>query len=155
MTFSLVVRDNQVGNGGQTERATMNVTLANTGPFKVTSQSALEAWPQGSSQTVTWDVAGTTANGINTANVNIRMSVDGGVTFPIMLAANTPNDGSEVITAPNLTSQTCRILIEAVDNIFYAVNSTTFYVGYQLVTTCRTYTFNTLSRFLMAQILTQ
>lgn len=143
MTFSLVVRDNQVGNGGQTERATMNVTLANTGPFKVTSQSALEAWPQGSSQTVTWDVAGTTANGINTANVNIRMSVDGGVTFPIMLAANTPNDGSEVITAPNLTSQTCRILIEAVDNIFYAVNSTTFYVGYQLVTTCRTYTFNT------------
>lgn len=143
MAFSLVVRDNQIVNGGQTERATMNVTLANTGPFKVTSQSTLEAWPQGSSQTVTWDVAGTTANGINTANVNIRMSVDGGVTFPIMLAANTPNDGSEVITAPNLTSQTCRILIEAVDNIFYAVNSTTFYVGYQLVTTCRTYTFNT------------
>lgn len=143
MAFSLVVRDNQIVNGGQTERATMNVTLANTGPFKVTSQSTLEAWPQGSSQTVTWDVAGTTANGINTANVNIRMSVDGGTTFPIMLAANTPNDGSEVITAPNLTSQTCRILIEAVDNIFYAVNSTTFYVGYQLVTTCRTYTFNT------------
>ncbi|HOZ73890.1 MAG TPA: M12 family metallo-peptidase [Flavobacterium sp.] len=143
MTFSLVVRDNQVGNGGQTERATMNLTLANTGPFKVTSQSALEAWPQGSSQTVTWDVAGTTANGINTANVNIRMSIDGGATFPIMLAANTPNDGSEVITAPNFTSQTCRILIEAVDNVFYAVNSATFYVGYQLVTTCRAYVFNT------------
>jgi subtilisin-like proprotein convertase family protein len=143
MTFSLVARDNQTVNGGQTERATMNVTFANTGPFKVTSQATLEAWPQGSSQTVTWDVAGTTANGINTANVNIRMSIDGGATFPITLAANTPNDGSEVITTPNFTSQTCRLMIEAVDNIFYAVNSTTFYVGYQLVTNCNTYVFNT------------
>lgn len=143
MVFSLTVRDNQTPNGGQTERATMTLTFANTGPFKVTSQSTLEAWPQGSSQTVNWDVAGTTANGINTANVNIRMSIDGGATFPIMLAANTPNDGTETITTPNLTSQNCRIMIEAVGNVFYALNSTTFYVGYQLVNTCRTYVYNT------------
>jgi subtilisin-like proprotein convertase family protein len=143
LAFSLVVRDNQGPLGGQTERSTVNITLANTGPFKVTSQNATEAWAQGSSQVVTWDVAGTTATGINTANVNIRMSVDGGLTFPIMLAANTPNDGSETITAPNLVSQTCRLMVEAVGNVFYAVNTTTFYVGYTIVTSCNTYTFNT------------
>ena len=143
MIFSLVVRDNQTPNGGQTQRSTMNLTFANTGPFKVTSQNAVVAWAQGSSQTVTWDVAGTDANGINTSNVNIRMSTDGGLTFPIMLAANTPNDGSEVITAPNMTSQTCRIMIEAVGNVFFAVNTTPFYVGYQLVNSCTTYTYDT------------
>jgi len=143
IAFSLVVRDNQTPLGGQTERATTNVVFANTGPFKVTSQSSTLAWPENSTQTVTWDVAGTTANGINTEFVNIKMSTDGGLTFPIVLAANTPNDGTENVTAPNLQSLTCRILIEAVGNVFYAVNSTPFYVGYQIVTTCNTYTFNT------------
>jgi subtilisin-like proprotein convertase family protein len=143
MTFSLVVRDNQTVNGGQTERATMTLTYANTGPFKVTSQTSLEAWPTGTSQTVTWDVAGTTANGINTSNVNIRLSTDGGLTFPIMLAANTPNDGSEIVVTPAVVSQNCRLMIEAVGNVFFAVNPAVFYVGYQLVTNCRTYTYNT------------
>ncbi len=143
LAFSLVVRDNRSPLGGQTERATMNLTLANVGPFKVTSQSAATAWAQNSTQTVSWDVAGTTANGINTSNVNIKLSVDGGATFPYVLAANTPNDGSEDIIAPDVVSQNCRILIEAVGNVFYAVNSKTFNIGYQIVNTCNTYNFST------------
>ncbi len=143
MEFSLVVRDNGSPLGGQTQRATTNVFFANTGPFKVTSQASLEAWPQNSAQTVSWDVAGTTENGINTALVNIRMSVDGGATWPYLLAGNTPNDGSESVTAPDVVSENCRIMIEAVDNIFYAVNARAFAVGYEVVTTCNTYTNNT------------
>lgn len=143
MDFSLVVRDNGSPLGGQTQRATTVVTLANTGPFKVTSQSVLEAWAQNSSHDITWDVAGTTANGINTALVNIKMSADGGVTWPYLLAENTPNDGSQTITAPNVVSTDCRILIEAVGNIFYAVNSKAFAVGYAVETTCNTYENNT------------
>lgn len=143
LAFSLVVRDNRSPLGGQTERATMNVTLANVGPFKVTSQSTATAWAQNSTQTVTWDVAGTTANGINTSLVNIKLSTDGGATFPYMLAENTPNDGSEDIIAPNVVTQNCRILIEAVGNIFYAVNSKVFNIGYQIVNTCNTYNFTT------------
>lgn len=143
MDFSLVVRDNGSPLGSQTDRETMQVTFANTGPFKVTSQSALVGWAQNSSQTVTWDVAGTTANGINTSLVNIRLSTDGGLTFPYLLAENTPNDGSETITAPAATSQTCRLMVEAVGNIFYALNSVNFAVGYQVVTTCTTYEYNT------------
>ncbi len=143
MIFSLVVRDNRSPLGGQTERSTMNLTLANVGPFKVTSQSAVTAWAQNSSQVVTWDVAGTDANGINTALVTIKMSADGGVTWPYLLAENTPNDGTETITAPNVISQNCRIMIESVGNVFYAVNSRAFNIGYQLVTACNTYTYAT------------
>lgn len=143
MVFSLVVRDNRSPLGGQTERATMNVTFANVGPFRVTSQSALTAWAKNSTQTVTWDVAGTTANNINTANVNIRLSVDGGVTFPYLLAENTPNDGTEDVIAPNVTSSNCRIMVEAVGNIFYALNTKTFYIGYEISSGCNTYTMNT------------
>jgi subtilisin-like proprotein convertase family protein len=143
MIFSLVVRDNRSPLGGQTGRSTMNLTYANVGPFKVTSQSTPTAWLRNSTQTVTWDVAGTTANNINTAQVNIKLSVDGGVTFPYMLAENTANDGSENIVAPNVISQNCRILIEAVGNVFYALNSQTFNIGYQLVNNCETYNFST------------
>ncbi|MBS1536059.1 MAG: T9SS type A sorting domain-containing protein [Bacteroidetes bacterium] len=143
MVFSLVVRDNRSPLGGQTERGTMNVTFASVGPFRVTSQSTNTAWDRNSTQTVTWDVAGTTANNINTANVNIRLSTDGGATFPYLLAENTPNDGSEDVIAPNVTSSNCRIMVEAVGNIFYALNTKTFYIGYTMVSGCNTYTFNT------------
>lgn len=142
LLFSLVVRDNHI-NGGQTERATATITLASTGPFKVTSQTAVEGWAQNSSQTITWDVAGSNVLPINTAAVNIKLSTNGGLTFPITLVSNTSNDGSEVITVPNLVSQTCRILIEAVGNVYYAVNKTPFYIGYSVTSACSNYTYST------------
>ena len=143
MTFSLVVRDNGSPLGSQTDRVTMTVAFANTGPFRVTSQSTPTAWAQNSTQTVTWDVAGTTANGINTAFVNIKLSTDGGLTFPFVLAQNTPNDGSEDIIAPDVVSQNCRILIEAVGNIYYAVNARAFNIGYRIENICNTYSVTT------------
>jgi hypothetical protein len=51
--------------------------------------------------------------------VNIRLSVDGGY-FSMLLASNTPNDGSEAIVVPNVTAKNCRILIEPV-GIFMSV----------------------------------
>ena len=143
LNFALTVRDNRTPNGGQTARRDMVVTVANFGPFTLTSPSVDNtSWPLGSAQTVTWNVAGTTANGINTANVNILYSSDGGVTFPTVLAANTPNDGTQIITVPNTASTTGRIMIEAVGNIFLVV-SKNIAVGYTIVNSCNTYTDNT------------
>lgn len=142
LNFALTVRDNRTPNGGQTARRDNVVTVAAVGPFAITSPSVDNtSWALGSSQTVTWNVAGTTANGIFTANVNILYSSDGGLTFPIVLAANTPNDGSQVITVPNTASTTGRIMIEAVGNIFLAV-SRTIAVGYTIVNNCNTYADN-------------
>lgn len=136
MSFALTVRDNNSPNGGQTDRKNMNVTFnAAAGPFTVTSQSAAGITWTNTPQTITWNVASTNVAPINTANVNILLSTDGGLTFPITLVANTPNDGSQVIaTIPNVNSTTCRIMIEAVNNIFIAVNTTAFSINNALST---------------------
>lgn len=145
MNFALTVRDNRAPNGGQTSRQNMTVTFdGNSGPFAVTSQNTDGiSWTQGQTQTVNWNVAGTTAAPINTSNVNILLSTDGGLTYPITLAANTPNDGSEAITVPNVAAPFCRIMVEAVGNIYYAINSKSFAIGYTVTNTCNTYTTNT------------
>lgn len=143
--FALTVRDNRTPNGGQTSRQNMTVTTnATGGPFTVTSQNTEGiTWTQGQSQTITWNVANTTAAPFNTANVNILLSTDGGLTYPTVLAANTPNDGSQAITVPNTAAPFCRIMVQSVGNIFYALNSKTFAIGYVVTNTCNTYTSNT------------
>ena len=142
LTFAFTVRDNVLG-GGQTNSAATTVTVVNAGAgFAITSPATDNtSWTPGSTQTITWNVAGTTANGINTANVNILFSTDGGVTYTT-LVASTPNDGSESITLPTTPSATCRIMIEAVGNIFYTV-SKNIGLGYTFATTCNTYSNNT------------
>jgi uncharacterized protein YndB with AHSA1/START domain len=112
--FALTVRDRSesVGTGQMPQSSfdTMTITVdGGSGPFAVTSQATDETWVQCSAQLVTWDVANTDIAPVNATNVNILLSVDGGLSFPFTLASNTANDGSEVI--------------------FYAVNSSNFTIG--------------------------
>lgn len=140
--FSLTIRDNQSPNGGQTNRDDMRVTTANTGPFTITSPSTTnESFPSGATHTITWDVAGTDANGINTSNVNILLSTDGGQNFNTVLASNTPNDGSETISYPIVNEPFCRIKIEPVGNIYFAI-SKSFSIGANVAVSqvCNPYT---------------
>ncbi len=145
MAFALTVRDNKSPNGGQTSRQNMTVTTnAATGPFNVTSQNTDNiSWTQGSTQTITWNIAGTNAAPINTANVKISLSTDGGLTYPTVLTASTPNDGNENITVPNVAAPFCRIKIEAIGNIYYAINTKTFAIGYTVTNVCTSYFNNT------------
>lgn len=122
MNFSLTVRDNVAG-GASSDSDGMTVnTQAGAGPFVVTSQGTSVTWDAGTSQTIAWNVAGTTANGVNTPNVNILMTTDAGATFTTLLA-NTPNDGSQSIIVPNIPTTTARIIVEGAGNIFYNVNA--------------------------------
>lgn len=122
MNFSLTVRDNVSGGASSSSDAMSVRTRNGAGPFIVTSQSTPVTWTAGTNQTITWNVAGTTANNVNTANVNILMTTDAGATFTTLLA-NTPNDGSQAITVPSVATTTARIIVEGAGNIFYNVNA--------------------------------
>ena len=105
----------------------MRITVINTGAaFSVTSPTAATSWGGNTQQTVTWNVAGTTGGAINTPTVNIRLSTDGGFTYPISLAANVPNDGSHVVTVPNITTSTVRVRVEGAGNIFFNISTGNF-----------------------------
>ncbi|MBT8305065.1 MAG: T9SS type A sorting domain-containing protein [Bacteroidia bacterium] len=142
--FRLTVRDNDP-NGGRTATDIMTATTTDAaGPFTVLSQATDGiSWRQNTTEMIMWDVAGTDANGVNTANVNIWLSTDGGLTYTTPLIMNTPNDGSEMITVPNVAAPSCRIMIEAVGNIFFAINTTDFAVGYSALI-CTQYNSGTL-----------
>lgn len=136
MNFSLTVRDNNI-NGGQTAVASLIVrTVAEAGPFKVTSQSTNETWTAGQSATITWDVAGTDANGINTSNVKIVLSTDGGQTWDYTLVESTPNNGTYTFTVPYGIGNTtqARLMIVPINNVYLAVNKVNFTIESALAT---------------------
>ncbi len=143
--FTLTIRDNAADGLAQTNTDAMVVTVdATKGPFEVTSQNTVNvSWKPLSLQTITWAV-NNTSNLLGSANINIKLSVDGGLTFSTMLKANTPNDGSELIIVPNgIKGKNCRILIEPTANIYYAINKEPFAIGYTTESSCATYNFST------------
>ena len=125
MKFRFTVRDNRGGGGGVDSDETI-VTVDNSGPFLLTSQNSSTLWIYNGSNTagLTWSVNGTNAAPLSVQNVKITFSTDGGATFPIILLASTPNDGTEPITIPNNLTSQGRIKIEPVGTYaFFDVNN--------------------------------
>ncbi|MEO8109114.1 MAG: reprolysin-like metallopeptidase [Ginsengibacter sp.] len=136
LNFRLTVRDNAPYSSsspvsvGQTNFADMVVTVsAASGPFAVTAPNTAVTYAGGSTQNITWSVANTTAAPVSCANVKISLSTDGGQTFPTVLAASTPNDGTEALVIPSTPTTTARIKIESVGNIFFDISNTNFTIG--------------------------
>ncbi len=126
MRFGCYVRDNRPGGGcGDNDTMTVRV-LSTAGPFVVTAPNTAVTWPATSTQNVTWNVANTTAAPISCANVNIYLSTDGGLTFPITLATNVPNTGSFAVTVPNNPTTTARVMVKAANNIFFDISNVNF-----------------------------
>jgi hypothetical protein len=122
--FRFTARD---GRGGVNAAPDTTLLLAtNAGPFLVTSPNTAATWQGLSSQTITWNPANTQNAPVNTANVKISLSADGGLTYPYVLAASTSNDGSEAVIVPNVGTAQARIKIEAVENIFFDLSNANF-----------------------------
>jgi len=107
LNFKLVVRDNNP-NFGRVEEDGVVVTVANTGPFTVTTPNGGQMWDGNSMQAVSWNVNGTNSH---CANVDILVSTDGGVNFSL-IAAGVTNDGTHNITVPNTGTSSARVLVQ-------------------------------------------
>ncbi|MFB9053205.1 reprolysin-like metallopeptidase [Formosa undariae] len=129
MNFALTVRDNGSGfpiGVGQVASDFMTVTVVEGVPFTVSELLTTENWFVGLSREIKWEVGETNIAPINSTKVNIKLSLDGGLTYSIMLASNVDNDGSETIIVPDYESDNCRIMVEAADNIFYDISNVDF-----------------------------
>lgn len=138
--FVFTARDNVAGGGQTSSDNNVIIVNANAGPFDVTSQNTDDiSWAQGSIQTITWAVNNTDLLS-GSANVDILLSTDGGLTYPVVLLSGTPNDGSQAITVPNITAIYCRVMVRPSGNIYYNINIKPFSIGY--TTVCTTYSSN-------------
>ncbi len=141
LNFTLTARDNSAA-GAQTATDEVIVTVSATaGPFVVTAPTFGESLVSSGNYSVKWNVANTNAAPVNTANVNIKLSLDGGKTFTTV-AANTANDGEEAVTIPaGSQAANAYFMIEAVDNVYFAM-SPSFVIDYSAAgEVCTTYTY--------------
>lgn len=126
MDFRVIVRDNRAGGGGIGVDNTIVTVNASAGPFTVTYPNTNVS--VAGAMTVTWNIANTNLAPINAANVDIYLSMDGGVTFPTILISATPNDGSEQVVLPNMATTTARIKVQGSGNIFFDISNTSFQI---------------------------
>ena len=112
INFRATVRDNSAAGGGvNTDDTVVNVAGA-AGPFALTAPNGGESLS--GSTTVTWNVGGTSGVLVSAATVSVRMSTDGGLTFPTELLADTANNGSAEVSLSASSSQV-RLMVHSGD----------------------------------------
>ncbi|MCW3105529.1 MAG: hypothetical protein JWQ09_35 [Segetibacter sp.] len=126
LQFRLTARDNRAGGGGVCSDETSVTVAGDAGPFVVTAPNTATSWDVGSFSTIRWEVAQTNTAPVNCTNVNIELSIDGGLTFPITLLSNTANDGVEEIIVPNNITTNARVRVTSVRNIFFDISNVDF-----------------------------
>ncbi|HMP76945.1 MAG TPA: M12 family metallo-peptidase [Kiritimatiellia bacterium] len=124
MKFRVTARDNKPGGGGvNTDDVTITV-VTSAGLFLVTAPNTALTWS--AAVTCTWDVANTHLAPVNCSAVNILLSTNNGLAFPIALALGVPNTGTNLVILPGISTTNARIKVEAADNIFFDVSNTRF-----------------------------
>lgn len=129
LTFRMTVRDNNPNHGGVVWEEVAFKADGNSGPFRVLSPNeGDENYRVGDYQEVTWDVSNTDNNRVKCYYVNIKLSTDGGFTYPFTLLESTPNDGSAFVTIPDAITGQARIRVEAANNVFFDISDQDFII---------------------------
>ncbi|MFN0013573.1 MAG: reprolysin-like metallopeptidase [Saprospiraceae bacterium] len=135
MNFRVTVRDNK-STGGCTGEDNMVLTVAGTaGPFVVTAPNTAQTWYVAEKRNVTWNVAATDVAPVSCSMVRLLLSTDGGLTYPIVLANSVPNTGTAEVEVPNEISATCRVMVQAIGNVFFDISDQNFAIEVPLVPT--------------------
>ncbi|TVR80848.1 MAG: hypothetical protein EA409_07335, partial [Saprospirales bacterium] len=124
LTFRLSVRD---GNGGL-GMDVISISVEDTGPFDITFPNGSENLNAGDNIAVTWSVNGTDAF---CDDVNIYLSVDGGLTFPYQIGESLSNNGSANVDLPPGLPNTnnARVKVACADNpcvVFFTISADNF-----------------------------
>ena len=132
MTFWVTGRD---GHGGFWSDETLVTVNAGSGPFKVTYPNQTLVIKGGKKKKVKWDVAKTNLAPVNAQDVRISLSTDGGLTYPIVLAESTPNDGEQKVKFPKTGTLHARVKIEGTQNVFFDISDKDFAIdgGFNIV----------------------
>lgn len=127
LNFRLIVRDNYAG-AGCNDHVDITLTVSGSaGPFDVTYPNASGiTWNGLTSETVTWNVAGTDVSPVNCTAVDILLSIDGGLTYTDTLATSVPNTGSYAVTVPNTPTTTARIMVVGSGRAFFDISNNNF-----------------------------
>ncbi len=129
LSFRVTARDNNAGGGRVGEDTVTLTSTTMAGPFELTAPNGSEEFPTGSTQTVTWNVAGTNGGAVNAANVDILLSTDSGQSFPTVLVSATPNDGSQSVTFPFISTAGARVKVRGSGNVFFDMSDADFSIG--------------------------
>ncbi|RMG21869.1 MAG: propanediol utilization protein, partial [Bacteroidetes bacterium] len=119
LNFRLTVRDNAPGGGCTAADDVVLQVVGQAGPFAISWPQAGTNWTGGTYQEVRWQVAGTDQPPISCGAVDVLLSVDGGRTFPYVLADSAPNTGAVVVQLPEVSSQQARILLQGHGHRFF------------------------------------
>ncbi|RAP37064.1 hypothetical protein B1207_06485 [Legionella quinlivanii] len=112
----------------------VNVTTTTAaGPFVVTHPTNPGISFLGDTiEPVMWSVANTNLPPVNAQFVDIFLSIDGGVTYPYLLAQRTLNIGIANVFVPSLATTTARIMVKASTGSFFNISSNNFSIATHL-----------------------
>lgn len=102
----------------------INIKVGGSNQFRVTHPNATALYEVGAPIEIKWDTVQTRIAPILCGFVNIYMSLDGGLTFPLLVASNVENKGVYHLAAPDVYSDDIRFKVKATGNIFYDINKT-------------------------------
>ncbi|MDK1288355.1 reprolysin-like metallopeptidase [Pseudoalteromonas umbrosa] len=120
LNFKLLVRD---GAGNIADDSMTVTVVGNEQGFSIQDPTSGTLWTLGT-QMVRWETADTENAPISCSSVDILLSLDGGETFPTVIADNVANDGQQEVTLSGLVSSADgKLKIKCNNNIFFAVNS--------------------------------
>lgn len=114
LNFNVSLRDNN-GAGGAVANDDITIVVNNTGPFRVTRPNGFETFQAGQVENFTWNTGGSNA----LCNMmRIKLSIDGGRTYPIIIAENisyAAGTFSFMIPSNFVRSTQARVMMECMD----------------------------------------
>ncbi len=131
LSFRLSARDNFASGGGVEYATTQFSVNAQAGPFKLVfpnSSTTVRIQTLNLKIPIIWNPANTELAPVSCDSVSIHLSVDGGYTFPHLLARSVPNTGMASVGFPLINTDSARIKVKARNNIFFTISEENFVI---------------------------